>query len=336
MEPHVKSLHLTLAYRFEPSDTETLKTLIQDSVDIKSASTYELRLYSRDPRVASKQVYKVHQSFNSHESDELELREGDLICVSEEGMKNVSDGWVEGLSLNTGTNGLFPLSLVTRVSESDAWTLHCKIQVCNPSMAGSHEPKQLSLRREVRMVNNTAMAAGNGTNENNKTTEKQNESSSTGSANGSNSKKKPSVDEEVNAGNLHLYIARIIVWDTNNGTYVDAPNQNQKLFVLRHGERVDFTFANWTDNCINAGGQYRRMDLNMPKTLPVRSNPKIQWKHDTPLTSMGMHQAWLIGDMLREVQCPIDVVYTSPSFRCIQTCHSLLEGMNLHREVNLI
>lgn len=52
----MKSLHLTLAYRFDPSNADAIKSLIERNIDVKSASTYELRLYSRDPRVASKQV----------------------------------------------------------------------------------------------------------------------------------------------------------------------------------------------------------------------------------------------------------------------------------------
>ncbi|KOB76230.1 Longer ecdysteroid-phosphate phosphatase, partial [Operophtera brumata] len=66
LEPHVKSLHITLAYHFEVSAYDSLKAL----------------------------VHKVTQSYAPKANDELELVLGDYIYIEEKELENSPDGWV--------------------------------------------------------------------------------------------------------------------------------------------------------------------------------------------------------------------------------------------------
>lgn len=49
---------------------------------------------------------------------------------------------------------------------------------------------------------------------------------------------------------------------------------------------------------------------------------------DSPLTNIGLFEAKLVGESLRDNNVNIEHVYCSPSFRCIQTCDSVLRGLN--------
>lgn len=71
----------------------------------------------------------------------------------------------------------------------------------------------------------------------------------------------------------------------------------------------------------------------MPKTLPLRDNPKFEYLYDPPLTEMGMHQAKLTGEELSSQGITLAYCYSSPALRSIQTADKILEGMGLKNSV---
>ena len=60
MDPHKKQLHASLAYQFPAAEKEKLEDLAK-SIRLDLPVRWDLRLYSREPRVANMQVccYKV-------------------------------------------------------------------------------------------------------------------------------------------------------------------------------------------------------------------------------------------------------------------------------------
>ncbi|XP_037040512.1 protein UBASH3A homolog isoform X2 [Bradysia coprophila] len=108
-----------------------------------------------------------------------------------------------------------------------------------------------------------------------------------------------------------------------------ANDTNRRIYVVRHAERVDFVFGEWIPPCFDESGQYVRKDSNMPKHLPVRINSPSAWLLDSPITNIGRCQARLTGDAMKEAGAVISYAYCSPSYRCVQTCHGILEGLGM-------
>lgn len=129
----MKNLHLTLAYQFPSSAYQSLLELVE-RLDTSHANSWELRLYSRDPRLALKNVHKVIYSHSSREHDELDLRVGDYVYINSEAVQNSVDGWVEGITHNGNQIGFLPINHTERVCETEVWKLHCTVPLISSSL----------------------------------------------------------------------------------------------------------------------------------------------------------------------------------------------------------
>ncbi|XP_017084039.1 protein UBASH3A homolog isoform X2 [Drosophila eugracilis] len=374
LEPHVKSLHLTLAYQFPQAQFNALKALVE-TLDAGCASNWELRLYSRDPRLATKQVQKVVYPHNPHETDELELRIGDYIYLNTEVVDSSSDGWAEGISWLTGSTGHLPVNYTERTAESDAWTLHRVVQLSKSVASSLTSAEDLdivdgrSISTEPEERQHTAhpeIIEGSSFEESEQSVEKYLRQTlkpclelpsvqllNSHNLNHQHNPNTPTIEITTNMSSSSTSVSKqpvdeILVEppaaqppcpDDTLSVHSDHSLQpstldashakNRKIYIMRHGERVDFTFGTWIPYCFDEFGNYMRKDLNMPKTLPRRKNSPEGWQNDSPLTNVGVYQASLIGQALFEAQVQIDHVYCSPSYRCIQTCTSALEGLKL-------
>jgi len=106
------------------------------------------------------------------------------------------------------------------------------------------------------------------------------------------------------------------------------PTGPRCLFLFRHAERVDVTFGKqWIELSFDDEGEYHRKNLNMPRVIPFRQSSPKSFIGDSPITEMGLYQARLTGEGLREQGIEFSHVYSSPSLRSIQTCQAILEGM---------
>jgi len=109
-----------------------------------------------------------------------------------------------------------------------------------------------------------------------------------------------------------------------------SPTSNdgsRKVLVVRHGERVDFTFGSWVDFSFSEDGTYIQKDLNMPESLHIRPEGISGWIKDTPLTNIGVYQGFLVGKSLKNAG--LSAIFCSPAYRCIQTASAILEGAGI-------
>ena len=110
----------------------------------------------------------------------------------------------------------------------------------------------------------------------------------------------------------------------------------RRIFVMRHGERVDVTFGHsWFFQFFDDNGNYHRRNLNMPKRLPTRNGGPETFAQDSPITEIGACQARLTGESLFAHGIKFTKVFSSPAFRCVQTAESVMEALKIKEKVKI-
>lgn len=302
MEPHKKQLHMTLAYQFHADQQKTLEALCR-KVEPKAAVKWELRLYSRDPRVGTSEVYRVLYNLNPRNDDELELNEDDfmLLPVGDKAAAE-SEGWYVGTSFMTGVTGVFPGNYVEKCAETECWTMHRSWRISREPEQVAEVPPTVGRSRGSRIKRQT-------TSEEDK-------------------KKYDSPEGLLDRDDKHGY-AQIQKRKAGAQAKVPLDQLGPRLVIMiRHAERVDITFGHqWLQYSFDKDNSYHRRNLNMPKTVPIRKGGPPEFKGDTPITEMGIVQGRLTGEAMSEQGVPIHHVYSSPALRCVQTADAILKGM---------
>ncbi len=308
------SFHITLAYQFLQKHYAGLQDLAA-SVDIGAKADWELRVYSCEMRMAMPDVnaFKVDHAHRSRDNEELELILGDYIYITEDAWEASNEGWISGTSWLTGKAGYLPRNYVIPTAENNTWTVHLALPVDGretslpPAAAGASEMSSATSLERLKELANAV-------------------TSSTWTLNSVSATAKDEhqqLDDTVSISS-----SATVINNTGRSKHHQPPRGPRKIFVVRHGERVDFTFGtNWMLMNFDKEGKYRRMDMNMPKTVPARKLGREGFVRDCPLTEIGHMQAEITGRNLRDAGIQISHVYASPSLRCVQTASSILKGL---------
>ncbi|OQR75845.1 protein UBASH3A-like [Tropilaelaps mercedesae] len=315
VEPYLKALHVTLAYQFDVAHYGSLEKLTQ-MIDTEAPACWQLRLYSRDTRVKGNEVHKVLCPHVPYEDDELELLIGDFVYVNGDKLNKSTDGWVEGTSWLTGCSGFLPKNYIERTAESDAWTLHKSFLICEFFSNDMPRPPSSPLTTPIPTLcaPTQETPAPQSTPSNQKPTPVERKLlPQTSSTNCSSN----SLYENVNFLSLKP----------------NGERRSRRLYVVRHAERIDFTFGPWIETCFDQQGNYMPKDINMPKAVLPRK--AMDYLKDSPLTRMGLYQARMTGEAMYASGVHFSQVFCSPSLRCVQTAASILKALNSPTLINI-
>ena len=311
-EPNSKSYHITLAYQFQSQHFAGLEDL-SSAINPNADCNWEVRVYSFEERFKSHEVHKVLYAHVPREDDELELMIGDLIYVAPEDVQSSTDGWVLGTSWLTGSQGYVPKNYIKQTAETSSWTLHLCIPMSNEEISNPVAPSDID-----------RMFAG---------------SSSISSSNSSLERLReinPSLKlREASDGKSLAGDVTEKVDESKVEAIETSKSKTRQVYICRHGERVDFTFGTWVPFCFDENGQYTQRDLNMPLSVPVRSTGPNSFARDSPLTRFGTLQAKILGEGMKSAGVNISYAYSSPSLRCVETCHHILEGFGLQKQCKI-
>ncbi|XP_070548307.1 ubiquitin-associated and SH3 domain-containing protein B-like [Ptychodera flava] len=304
IEPHKKQLHLTLAYQFHSSHFDVLVKLSKE-LDFKGPARWEFRLYSRDPRIAKAEVLRVLYSHTPRSPDELELISDDYIFMSSAEYQNSSDGWFEGTSWLTGCSGVFPGNYTEKTAESDTWTLHRVLPLTRTKSGSGQNVSPSPILAELLCGSDESR--------------------------GSKYNSPEGLLTEPLYAKVHKQKKPNVVNSSEQ-----TKKEPRKLFIMRHAERVDITFGQqWLKYCFDLSGKYTRKNLNMPRTVPQRQGGPKSFNKDSPITEIGLFQARLTGEAMRDEGITVKHVFSSSALRCVQTADAILQGIGADDSVKI-
>lgn len=183
---------------------------------------------------------------------------GDHIIATDVAVNNGDEeGWIYGVSLNTGDSGYFPANHSLRVPESDCWSLHSRVHFVG-SKCNRYQNDEPTANLHVRQPQISLEDCARG-----------------------------AIDSE----------RKTVPWKPTIGKLLENPKDSQKLLIMRHAERVDYTFPKWTEQCFTEAFGYERLDLNLPLALPLRRDGvyRYPWRFDSPITNIGMSTRFVGG-----------------------------------------
>ncbi len=312
VEPVTKTCYLTLAFQFLSQHFAGLEDL-SASLDLSARANWHLRLYSSEERTKGCDVFKVIRQHSPREDRELELMVDDLVFVDPDEFRSSADGWTSGISWLTGCQGRLHKNCVEQVPETSGWTLHQTIPLteqlteATSLQIGADSSVSASMERRLREGLSTMSISSDST---------------TASPDRKNNVKEVKISQKQ----------RPAIFAAKKKKNTALPRQ---VFICRHGERVDFTFGTWIPYCFDERGMYVRKDMNMPMSLPERSDGPDGFCRDSPMTNHGIFQARSTGEALLTAGVEIKHAFASPAFRCVQTCYYILEGMGLEKELEI-
>ena len=182
-------------------------------------------------------AFKILRAQRPHTDEELELIQGDFAYITDDSWSTSPEHWVFGTSWLTGQAGYIPKNFVTQTAETNTWTVHVALSLSGKDSTNSNAnlPKSTSTA-SIERLKELASVVTNST----WTLNAQSEISEAQSVISSKSVKKNIIRDP------------------------------RRIFVVRHGERVDFTFNSWIQHSFDESGKYSRKDLNMPESVPLR------------------------------------------------------------------
>lgn len=374
IEPHSnKQLHVTLAYKFIPNQLQGLENLAK-KLDLNKPCHWELRLYSKESRFPNCETLRVLYPFSPSTDNQLQLINGDCVFINADAQisKKCMDGYFFGTSWMTGCSGMFPATHVEKTTDTETWTTHKVISILNHHQQNSdvrtiqrrysrgadefhstgYNSSQSLLQTQIPEIPPPIPASVVTNDTKTKLSPPQNNSKV------NHNHFQPSVsptlpprspianhiakDNAVNEETPPTPPPREEVYtqiQKPKGQTSVIPKDIQlarRIYIFRHAERVDITFGKgWIQLSFDDKGNYHRKNINMPQKIPKRPGGPKDFHRDTPLTEIGLHQAYLTGQALKQIGASVHNVYVSPSLRCIETAKGILKGMELERRLPL-